>query len=125
MRQSFEKVIGIERSRGSISLACREAEENEEFLEGAVEELLPEVLKNTAKSVLILDPPSEGLSDLVSAAILRTPPQKIIYVSCNPATLARDLKRLGSHYQLQESTPLDMFPQTAEIESVSILLRNS
>ena len=127
LRQSFEKVIGIERSRGSISLACREAHENEKFLEGGVEEMLPDALACglSSESVLILDPPSEGLSELVSAAILRMPPQKIIYVSCNPATLARDLKRLGSHYQLQESTPLDMFPQTAEIESVSILLRNS
>ncbi|MBM3857774.1 MAG: 23S rRNA (uracil(1939)-C(5))-methyltransferase RlmD, partial [Verrucomicrobia bacterium] len=69
--------------------------------------------------------PPEGLSELVSAAILRTPPQKIIYVSCNPATLARDLKRLSSHYQLKETTPLDMFPQTAEIESISVLLCNS
>lgn len=124
LRQSFEKVIGIERSRGSISLARRDAEANEQFLEGGVEELLPEILKNNSgsKSVLILDPPSEGLSELVSAAILRTPPEKIIYVSCNPATLARDLKRIASHYQLQETIPLDMFPQTAEIESASLLV---
>jgi len=162
LRHAFKKIIGIERSRGSISLARQEACENEEFLEGGVEELLPEVLAasrqaggwrlkaeghvtrlftslvkpsqndvqlpatcNLQPVTLILDPPSEGLSELVSAAILRTPPQKIIYVSCNPATLARDLKRLSSHYQLQETTPLDMFPQTAEIESVSMLLRNS
>lgn len=125
LQTSFKKIIGIERSRGSILLARQEAGDKEEFLEGVVEELLPEVLKNhlDSESLLILDPPAEGLSDLVIAAILRTPPQKIIYVSCNPATLARDLKELSSYYDLQEVTPLDMFPQTAEIESISLFVK--
>ena len=118
---SFKKIIGIERSQGSILSARRVAQENEEFLEGSVEELLPQALQHTVNSVLILDPPSEGLSELVTAAIGSCPPEKIVYVSCNPATLARDLKRLSSHYQLQEVIPLDMFPQTAEIEAVSLL----
>ena len=124
LQDSFKKIIGIERSQGSILLARKEASEHEEFLEGGVEELLPETLQThfNAESLLILDPPSEGLSELVSAAILKAPPQKIIYVSCNPATLARDLKRLSSYYQLQESVPLDMFPQTADLYSVSWLL---
>ncbi len=124
LRDSFQQVIGIERSRGSISLAQQEAANNEEFLEGGVEELLSETLQHAAhlKSVLILDPPSEGVSELVIAAILKTPPEKIIYVSCNPSTLARDLKRLSGYYQLHESRPLDMFPQTAELESVSVLI---
>lgn len=127
LRNAFQKIIGIERSQGSILLARREAAEHEEFLEGGVEEWLPEILKNNIakKNILILDPPSEGLSELVIAAILKIPPQKIIYVSCNPGTLARDLKKLSSYYQLQESIPLDMFPQTAEIESISVLLPNS
>lgn len=123
LAQYFQKVIGIERSQGSIALARREAYTNEEFLEGSVEEVLPEVLSMTsrAETTLILDPSSEGISELVVAAILNEPPSKIIYVSCNPATLARDLKRLSASYQLIKSTPLDMFPQTAELESVNIL----
>lgn len=120
---SFSHVIGIERSQGSIALARHEALANEVFEEGGVEEVLPKKLieASSLNTTLILDPPSEGLSELVILAILETPPSKIIYVSCNPATLARDIKRLSSYYKLQESTPLDMFPQTAEIESVNFL----
>jgi 23S rRNA (uracil1939-C5)-methyltransferase len=72
------------------------------------------------ETVLLLDPPSEGLAESVNGAILERPPGRIVYVSCNPATLARDAKRLSGHYHLVQVTPLDMFPQTAEIESVSI-----
>lgn len=124
MQSFFDKVIGIERSIGSLSKARKEAQENETFFEAAVEEILPEALSSasSANTVLVLDPPSEGLSELVIAAILSNPPHKIIYVSCNPATLARDLKRLSTSYQLEKSIPLDMFPQTAEIESVNVLI---
>ncbi len=119
----FSKIFGIERSRGSISLARREAAFNEVFQEGSVEELLPQALDTfpALATILILDPPSEGLSQLVLHAILNHPPSIVIYISCNPTTLARDLKHLLKVYQLEESTPLDMFPQTAEIESVHFL----
>lgn len=123
LANSFDQVIGIERSSGSVAMAKNEAKNNETFLEGGVEEMLPEALGSAPSSstILILDPPSEGLSDLVMTTILSQPPQKIVYVSCNPSTLARDIKRLSGCYELQQSTPLDMFPQTAEIESVNVL----
>jgi 23S rRNA (uracil1939-C5)-methyltransferase len=70
--------------------------------------------------VLLLDPPSEGLAELATQTILERPPARIVYVSCNPATLARDARRLAERYRLLQVTPLDMFPQTAEIESVSV-----
>lgn len=119
----FSKVVGIEWSKNSVALARRKANLHEVFEEGSVEEILPKKLleASSAETTLILDPPSEGISELVVMAIINAPPQKIIYVSCNPATLARDIKRLSTHYRLQESTPLDMFPQTAEIESINIL----
>lgn len=119
----FSKIIGIERSQRSVTLAREGAQLNEIFEEGSVEEILPKKLVEapSAETTLIVDPPSEGLSELVVLAITNAPPQKIIYVSCNPATLARDIKRLANHYKLEESTPLDMFPQTAEIESINIL----
>ncbi|MBX9743292.1 MAG: TRAM domain-containing protein [Chthoniobacterales bacterium] len=119
----FQKVIGIERSEGSVALARKEASPHEEFLEGSVEEMLPQALVTVSEGpcTLILDPPSEGVSQLVVQAILQAPPTKLIYVSCNPATLARDIKRLSSSYHLTKSVPLDMFPQTAEIESVNVL----
>jgi 23S rRNA (uracil1939-C5)-methyltransferase len=118
----FNRVIGIERSLGSVAMARRQAAGNEHYLEGAVEEKLHQALAegSPAGTTLILDPPSEGLAESVTEAIMDRPPARIVYVSCDPATLARDAKRLSGHYQLQRVTPLDMFPQTAEIESVSV-----
>jgi len=118
----FTKVIGIERSIASVAMASRHAAENEEYLAGDVELKIGEALAagSSSDTVLLLDPPSEGLAELATETILGHPPARIVYVSCNPATLARDAKRLSERYRLEKVTPLDMFPQTAEIESVSV-----
>jgi len=118
----FIKVIGIERSIASIAMASRQGAVNEEYHAGNVEDLLPSALAAAPSEgiVLLLDPPAEGLAEIVTDAILERPPARIVYVSCNPATLARDAKRLADCYRLIKVTPLDMFPQTAEIESVSV-----
>jgi 23S rRNA (uracil1939-C5)-methyltransferase len=118
----FTKVIGIERSIASVAMASRQAAPNEEYLAGDVEQMLPAALSagSSAGTVLLLDPPSEGLAELATEAILERPPARIVYVSCNPSTLARDAKRLSERYRMEQVTPLDMFPQTAEIESVSL-----
>jgi 23S rRNA (uracil1939-C5)-methyltransferase len=125
LQGSFEKVIGIERSIASVAMASRQAAENEEYLVGNVEDRLAEALEagEPEKTVLLLDPPSEGLEEAATHAILESLPARIVYVSCNPATLARDLKRLAESYLIERVTPLDMFPQTAEIESVTLLRR--
>ena len=119
----FTKVIGIERSIASVAMASRQAAGNEEYLAGDVEQMLHAALSagSSAGTVLLLDPPSEGLAELATETILERPPARIVYVSCNPATLARDSKRLSGRYRLVQVTPLDMFPQTADIESVSVL----
>ena len=122
LQSLFTKVIGIERSIASVAMASRQAAENEEYLAGDVELKLGEALGAgvSEETVLLLDPPSEGLAELATEAILNKPPARIVYVSCNPATLARDAKRLAERYRIIQVTPLDMFPQTAEIESVSV-----
>ena len=70
---------------------------------------------------MIIDPPATGLSEVVRTAIMDLAPQTLIYVSCNPPTLARDLKELQSQFAINSVTPLDMFPQTAEIEVLAHL----
>jgi 23S rRNA (uracil1939-C5)-methyltransferase len=118
----FVKVIGIERSIASVAMASRQGAVNEEYHAGNVEELLPAALAAAPSEgiVLLLDPPAEGLTEIVTESILQSPPARIVYVSCDPATLSRDAKRLSERYRLVKVTPLDMFPQTAEIESVSL-----
>ena len=89
--------------------------------------LLPGELAHlpTDGGVLIVDPPAEGLDGPVRAAVAALPPTETIYVSCNPATLARDLGALRSAYEIVSVTPLDMLPQTAEIAVVAHLKRRS
>ena len=125
LQSLFTKVIGIERSIASVAMASRQAAPNEEYLAGDVEQMIHAALSagSSNGTVLLLDPPSEGLADQVTETILEIPPARIVYVSCNPATLARDAKRLtvlSNRYRIIQVTPLDMFPQTAEIESVSV-----
>ncbi len=67
---------------------------------------------------IIIDPPATGLTEGVRKAITDLAPETLIYVSCNPPTLARDLKNLHEKFAIESVTPLDMFPQTAEIEVV-------
>jgi len=72
----------------------------------------------SAATTMIIDPPATGLTDGVRKAITDLAPETLIYVSCNPPTLARDLKQLQQRFDITSITPLDMFPQTAEIEVV-------
>jgi 23S rRNA (uracil1939-C5)-methyltransferase len=73
-------------------------------------------LRSIAPTTLIVDPPATGLPEGVRKAIIDLAPQTFIYVSCNPPTLARDLRDLQEKFAIESITPLDMFPQTAEIE---------
>jgi tRNA/tmRNA/rRNA uracil-C5-methylase (TrmA/RlmC/RlmD family) len=76
---------------------------------------------DTPATTLIVDPPATGLSASLRETIADLAPATVIYVSCNPATLARDLADLSTRFKIESVTPLDMFPQTAEIEAVAHL----
>jgi 23S rRNA (uracil1939-C5)-methyltransferase len=121
----FEKVVGIEENFAAIQSARRAAQPHESYIAGEVSAQLGEVLSlhEAARTTVLLDPPAEGLAARVTDLLLAASPAEIIYVSCNPATLARDLAALQSAYELHAVTPLDMFPQTAEIEVVAHLQR--
>ncbi|MCZ2109995.1 MAG: hypothetical protein LC118_10605 [Dehalococcoidia bacterium] len=119
----FEHVIAIEESHSAI----RDAEVNitdlphVEIRAGKVETILPDLERRP--DAIILDPPRPGCFPSVLQAIIEFRPASVVYVSCNPATLARDLRVLvDGGYRLESVTPLDMFPQTGHIECVSKLI---
>jgi tRNA/tmRNA/rRNA uracil-C5-methylase (TrmA/RlmC/RlmD family) len=126
LRDLFDQVIGIEQSFGAVAHARVDASPGEQYLCGDVAAHLAIVLAEHREllSTLILDPPAIGVSTRVVDHIFAVPPAEIIYVSCDPGTLARDLAALCRIYHLQSVTPLDMFPQTAEIEVIAHLTRN-
>lgn len=117
-----KQCVGIEVS----DTACRDFVYNlEEFdnvtlYNGAAEEILPQL--DLQAEVLVVDPPRVGIAPRALDAILDLRPEMIAYISCDPATLSRDLKRLlKGGYRLERVTPFDMFPQTYSIESISLL----
>ncbi len=107
-------VVGIE----TDALAVREARRgapDARFVEGRVEDRLGETLP---ADMVILNPPRAGLARQVTVLLEQSPPRRIVYVSCDPATLARDLKRLGPAFRHAGVRSFDLFPQTAHVETV-------
>ncbi len=123
-------LIGIEEHKNSVKNAIASAKDNKikncSFITGRVEEHLISSKGKNEFSAIILNPPRRGCSPEVIDAIIKTTPKKIIYVSCNPVTLARDLKKLCHHnYQLKDLKIIDMFPQTVHMETVVALEHKS
>jgi tRNA/tmRNA/rRNA uracil-C5-methylase (TrmA/RlmC/RlmD family) len=132
-----ESFVGVEYDRLAIRSAQRNAESrkisNGEFISSTVEEILPELLKkfsvladghhNENKTAVILDPPRKGCRPETLRLLRETRPAQVIYVSCHPATMARDLNILCTHgvFELARVQPLDMFPQTQHVECVADL----
>ena len=123
LEPAVRKVIGIDWSGPAIRQAQKAAGPNENYLCGDIGELLDRILAAERPDTVILDPSATGISDQVTSALTQHPPPHLIYVSCNPATFARDLHRLSACFQVKEMQPFDMFPQTAEIEVVGVLKR--
>lgn len=129
LAKKAKQVYGIE----VIEEAVKNAEsntklngiENATFTSGLVEEVLPRMLEQEIKpDVVIVDPPRKGLEASLIDTLIETKPQRIVYVSCNPATLARDIALLvEGGYEAKEIQPVDNFPQTTHIESVTLLQR--
>ena len=85
--------------------------------------MYPPLLKSRAFDRVIVDPPRKGLDEKVLAALISHPAPRLSYVSCDPATLARDLKKLGNVYSIDSVTPADMFPGTGHVETVVLMSR--
>ncbi|MCU0359659.1 MAG: 23S rRNA (uracil(1939)-C(5))-methyltransferase RlmD [Bacteroidia bacterium] len=125
-----KKVIGIEYVEDAVADAHVNSDlngiKNTRFFAGDMKKVLNEafIREHGAPDVVICDPPRAGMEEAVVKALLFANPQRIVYVSCNPATQARDLALLKEHYSISKTQPVDMFPQTAHVENVCLLLRN-
>ena len=124
-----KKVIGVESVPEAVEAARRNAERNRinnaEFYCGNAEEVVPELYRQGMQAdVVIVDPPRKGCDEVLLKTLIDMAPQRIVYVSCNPSTLARDMKVLhGSGYEPQKVQPVDMFPWTNHVECVTLMSR--
>lgn len=121
------QVLAVEVSSAAVREGRRNARHNGarvEFVAGAVEQVVPRWLAGGAQpDVMVLDPPRSGVRAEVVEAIRRARPRRLVYVSCDPETLARDLGALRDTFTLQTVTPVDMFPRTDHVEVVASLIR--
>jgi 23S rRNA (uracil1939-C5)-methyltransferase len=125
-----KKVIGVE----IVSKAIENAKENAirnnifnaEFICGEADNVSEELLKSGIKpDIVIIDPPRKGADENLIGLLKKLSPKKILYISCNPATLARDLEKLAESnlYKINPITPVDMFPMTHHVECVVLMSR--
>ena len=135
LAQKAGQVYGVEIIPQAIEDAKKNAEingiANAEFFVGKAEEVLPEYYaeyarrhggENARADVIVVDPPRKGCDPALLETIVKMAPERVVYVSCDPATLARDLKVLcGNGYELEKVRPVDMFPETVHVETVVLL----
>ena len=126
LSKNIKKVIGIESVESSTLAAKLTSYENSiqnvEFVNGKVEKELPKILKRENIGAIVFDPPRRGIEEIALKSVIKNKIEKIVYISCNPATFARDVKILAENgYVLRKITPVDMFPQTSHIEVVGLL----
>lgn len=123
------KVVGIEYVEGAIVDARRNSHinniNNTVFYAGDMAKVLTHefIEANGTPDVIITDPPRAGMHEKVVAQILFTRPQRVVYVSCNPATQARDIALMSEAYRVEKIQPVDMFPHTHHVENVVLLVR--
>ncbi|WP_314060433.1 23S rRNA (uracil(1939)-C(5))-methyltransferase RlmD [uncultured Vagococcus sp.] len=126
LAKQVSRVRGMDTIPAAIDDARRNAERlgitNSRYEVGTAEELLPHWFTNGFKpDGIVVDPPRTGLDETLIQALLRYPSKKLVYVSCNPSTLARDLVKLTRKYTVDYLQSVDMFPQTARAEVVAKL----
>ena len=126
-----KKVYGVEIIEQAIEDAKENAKlnniENVEFINGDTEKVLDNLIneKNITPDIVIVDPPRKGLDKTTVNNILKILPKKVIYISCNPASLVRDLSYLEDNYNINMIQPIDMFPFTSHVECCSVLYLKS
>lgn len=125
--KKVKKVYGIEIVEEAVEAARDNAQINNvrniEFIAGDVEKAFKELIeiRGVKPTAIIVDPPRRGLDEITTNKILDLEVKRIVYVSCNPATMVRDLKRFEAKYTVKEIQPVDMFPYTNSVECVTLL----
>ena len=129
MAKYAKKVYGIEIVEEAVNDAKENAKmngiSNVEFIAGDVENILDELIndKKIIPDIVMVDPPRKGLDNKSIENIMSIKPKKLVYISCNPATLVRDLSKLEGLYGVHEVIPVDMFPFTSHVECVTLMGR--
>ncbi len=126
LSHSVKKIIGIEIVEQAVINARENARmngiRNAEYFCGAAEKIAPQLVKKERPDVVILDPPRKGCDEKLLHSVAETGVKKIVYISCKPSTLARDLKVMKSlGYKTKKVQPVDLFPRTAHVETVVLL----
>ncbi len=127
MSQYAKKVYGIEIVEEAVKMAKENAELNQvnnvDFIAGDVEKVLDDLLykKKIIPDIVMVDPPRKGLDRNSVENILHIKPKRLVYISCNPATLVRDLAKLEAWYVVKDIKPVDMFPFTSHVECIAVL----
>ena len=125
MADSVNSVTGVEIVPDAVKDAEKNKKlnniENAEFFVGEAETIMPELVKTKKFDAVIVDPPRKGCDEKLIECLNKLKVPKIVYISCNPATLARDIKLLSENYTATEIFPVDMFPNTLHVESVVLL----
>ena len=124
--KDYEAAIGIEESEDAIRFARENAESNGaaniQFSVGKAEELLSKLVLQNRKLHVVVDPPRVGMKkEAVEMLLKMSNIERLVYVSCHPATLIRDLKLLSERFRVEKVQPVDMFPQTKHLEVITLL----
>lgn len=128
---SAKKVIGLEYVQSAVEDAFENSKinniNNTDFYAGEIEKIMnDEFIETHGKpNVIITDPPRAGMHPKVIEQLLKVAPEKIVYISCNPATQARDIALLDESYKVERVQPIDMFPHTQHVENVVLLKKKS
>ncbi len=122
------EIVGIDNSKESILNANANVElnkvKNAKYIEGDVTTTFTKLVKDGFRpDVVIIDPPRVGLTDEFMETLLKIKPEKIVYVSCNPSTLAKNIDVLSEEYKVNYIQPFDMFPNTSQVESITLLTK--
>ncbi|MCL4462803.1 MAG: 23S rRNA (uracil(1939)-C(5))-methyltransferase RlmD [Firmicutes bacterium] len=131
LARSAAKVIGVESLAAAVEDARKNASinniSNATFYVGAAETVVPSLYKKGFRAdVVVVDPPRKGCDQVLLETIIKMSPQRVVYVSCNPATLARDIKFLAENgFNPVEAQPVDMFPHTNHVETVVLISASS